>query len=187
MKKRDLRDKVNDHYSIIKACERVGLDMDDYFRARKMHCPFGALYHLDGGDDPAFRVYEDSNHAFCFACNKYFTPSVLIAQYEGLSEDKAVESMLLELGFIESDNDARWEKVQDTEAKVDKAALAQAFQIAAERIIQPWGVRQYDSDVVTWMARCLQPLDRVTTVEQGERWLETVKQALLNRFGKADQ
>ena len=189
----DLQTKVsrrisaNEHYGILRACRRIGIDTDDYFRARKIHCPFGPVFHSDGGDDPAMRVYEEDGHAYCFACQRSFSPSRLIAEVEDISEDEAVDSMLLELGVIENRLGERWEVATKKEQGVDRQALAEAFRIAASYLITPWAERQYDPDVTRWMNKCLALLDKVQTIEQGDTWLDTVKQVLQKKFGKEDQ
>jgi len=174
---------ANEHYSIFKACARVGMDIGVAARAKKEYCPFGQVWHSDGGESPAMRVYEDSNHAYCFACPKYYTPSLLIATAEDLSEDAAVDSMLLELGYIESDTGARWDAAIKPPT-LNKAAFSEALQIAAARIITPWSIRQYDPEVVEWMNKCLSLLEKVHTIEHGEVWLDVTKRALTERFGK---
>jgi hypothetical protein len=180
------RQTANEHYSILSACARIGMDVEASARARKIYCPFGNVFHSDGGDEPAMRVYEDSNHAYCFACRKYFTPSILIAMAEDIPEDRAVDSMLLELGYIKTDTGERWEAAS-AESTVNTAALAEALHIAAARIITPWSVRQYDADVVEWMSKCLALLGKVETVEQGETWLDVTKKVLQHKFGSAQR
>lgn len=178
------RKYANENYGILKAASRAGVDVDNYFRARKMYCPFGAVFHSDGGDDPAMRVYAEDDHAYCFACGKSFSPAQLIAAAEDITEDEAVESMLLELGVVDKRLGDRWQSAADDADAVDTQALAEAFRIAASYIITPWSERQYDADVAVWMSKCLALLDKVKTVEQGDSWLATVKQALRLKFGK---
>src|SRR5271156_6449643 len=46
----------------------------------KAHCPFG-FEHDDGGREQALRVYDD--HGWCFAEQRYFTVTLLLAAVWG--------------------------------------------------------------------------------------------------------
>ena len=83
-------DLANERITIIEACNMLGMDVHDFSIASlKVWCPFGHLYHSDGGTTKAMRIYPATNSAWCFACNLYFTPVKLIAMDRGIPDQQA--------------------------------------------------------------------------------------------------
>lgn len=62
--------------ALLEAMHGVYVDRE---RPAKYHCPFGHIWHSDGGVDRALRFYPDSNTAFCFAGCGFLNP-VRLAQ-----------------------------------------------------------------------------------------------------------
>lgn len=177
---------ANQRYGINRALSKCGVYTDsDGFRSRKLHCPFGGVFHSDGGESAAFRAYPDTETGYCFACGKFFTPAILISQSEDITEDEAVDVMLMELGYTEAEDAPL--VVETAEPEADKQAFAQAFQMFVARKIPDYGTRQYDSDVATWVDRCLAIVESVATIEEAELWLSTAKRATEQKFRKEEQ
>lgn len=62
----DLVRKANEVVSIYAVCDKAGVDYSSYLGSRaKLFCPFGAITHMDGGATRAFRIYEETNTAYC--------------------------------------------------------------------------------------------------------------------------
>lgn len=57
---------ANERMSITQACRFIGMHLGDFEIASvKTYCPFGELLHEDGGRSKAFRVYPETNSAYC--------------------------------------------------------------------------------------------------------------------------
>lgn len=168
---------ANEKVTIGYVCRRIGLDIPDDAR-RKLPCPFGELYHSDGGIDPAMRVYSDNNTAYCFSCSSYFTPVSLAARAWGVPFREAATRLLDEVGYRPLSLPALWEQAQVFEPDVDRAHLAEALKIYCRRIDPNWGSRQFEPAVAGQLTRCLQLLDKVCNSDDVRLWLETCKEAM---------
>src|SRR5215475_5734938 len=105
------------------ACRAAGLEVPDR-DAAKVHCPFGALYHPDGGHEAALRVYRD--HAWCFAEQEYFSPCKLTALVWDCTQDDAALRLLDLIGYKPVTYAQHWQAAA-REPVIDATALAQAL------------------------------------------------------------
>lgn len=169
---------ANEVVSIITACQLVGMDLPDDLgmgRTRKLHCPFGDTSHPDFGVDPAFRLYIESNHAYCFAGCGYFTPTRLYAHAVDVHQRAAALDLLERVGYRPVSLAQAWARVSAPESTPDLASLRAALQTFCARVCPTWSVRQFDPDVAQTLGRCLALLDRVRSDADAGRWLVGVK------------
>lgn len=172
---------ANEQVPITTACRLVGIDLSDdiaYGRSLKVHCPFGELYHSDGGVEPAFRVYPDSNSAYCFACKAYFSPVWLVAQHWGQPSREVAEELLAHIGYRPATAAQAWAQACARDTPPDRTLLAEALKTFCARIAPGWSVGQFDPDTAAVLGRCLALLDHVHTDGDTARWLDGCKHAM---------
>lgn len=174
---------ANEKVPIATVCRMLGVAVDDGVgRNRKVHCPFGDLYHSDQGLSPAMRVYPESNSAFCFSCSAYYTPVHLAARAMNVDQRTAAARLLDRIGYRPLDPAAAWQRVQRYEPPVDKALLAEALKIYCRRIEPTWALRQFEPRVAATLTRCLRLLDLVRTDEDVQVWLAGCKEAMIREM-----
>lgn len=173
---------ANEQYSIIAACRAVGLELPEIPMGRsvKVHCPFG-FQHVDMGHETAFRVYADTNTAFCFAGCGYFTPVWLISTATDKRPAEVAADLLAEIGYRPLDLLERFSTAEQDPAP-DKASLRAALQMYCERTLPMWEELQFNAVVAFKLGKCLALLDRVVTSDDAWLWLSVAKQAMTKAY-----
>lgn len=174
-------DEANEHVSIITVCQMLGVELPDdlsFSRSIKVACPFGALYHSDGGVASAMRVYQETNSAYCFSCSQYFTPVNLTAQALDVDRRSAALNLLDRIGHRPLDPLAVWERARKYEPEPDKSLLADALKTFCRRIDSGWMTRQFEPKVASTLTRCLSILDLVHSPDDVSLWLTRCKRAM---------
>lgn len=174
---------ANEVVSIIVACNLIGMDLPEDIglrRSTKLYCPFGPLYHSDQGIDRAFRIYIDTNSAWCFAGCGYFTPVRLVAHAWDLALKTAAVELLDRVGYRPLTLAEAWSKASQREDPPDTTNLREALQTYCRRICPSWETVQFTPAVASALSKCLDLLDRVHTEEDAQEWLEGTK-ALMRR------
>lgn len=170
---------ANAQITITQACYWAGLDVSDGEGNRKLRCPFGDYSHSDGGAAASFRIYEDTNHAFCFACAKYWSPVSLMSDVWDCSRAEAAERMCKKAGVTPPDWKEHWAELQHP-LPPDTASLGEALKMWCARQYGPgWSTGQFDSRVADPLAACLGVLSLVTTDDQAGMWLDSSKLLML--------
>lgn len=141
----------------------------------KTYCPWGAFEHDDGGREQAFRVYDD--HGYCFAEQKYFTVTILLAQAWEVSRDDAAVRALRDFGWRPVGYAHLWEHAQ-REPEPDRDALRKALVLWCEDRCPDWEDRQYSDAASKKLTRCYGLLQLVHTPADCEKWLVACKQAM---------
>lgn len=156
------------------------MDLPDgeYLSRRKVHCPFGDLYHSDGGIDPAMRIYPDGNYAYCFNCSTKHTPVALAARALGLEWRTAAVHLLDRVGYRPLDTITAFEQARDHVPELNRALLADALKTYCRRICPSWTRRQFERSVAVTLDRCLTLLDLVRTPDDVTMWLSRCKQVM---------
>jgi hypothetical protein len=168
---------ANDKISIITACRLVGMDIGEEIgvRGRKVHCPFGPIYHIDQGVDPAMRIYPATNHAYCFACTTSFTPVWLVAQAWGLSPAAAAANLLDRVGYRGASLSETFASARAWVPRPEPTLLCEALKTFCCRIHPGWEEAQFSPEVAATLSRCLALVDLVSTGPEAEQWLATCK------------
>lgn len=175
---------ANERLSIIDACNMLGMGVSDFsISSLKVWCPFGHLYHADGGTSKAMRIYPATNSAWCFACNLYFTPVKLIAMDRGITEVQAAESILVETNYVPPDYESRWESLTKTQPQVVEEDLGEALKVACSRMAPDWDERQFDEAVSRRLRQCLSLLPKVHTEDDSVKWLSMSKKIMQRELG----
>lgn len=170
---------ANDLVPIATACQLIGMEIPEiYGRSVKVRCPFGAVYHSDGGVDPAMRVYPDTNHAFCFAGCGAFSPVWLVRQAWGIDSQTAAAELLDRIGHKPVSLAQAWADVVSHEEPPDTVLLAEALKTYCARVVPDWGNVQYRAPAGPLLNRCLRLLDLVNTDAEARVWLERCKLAM---------
>lgn len=176
---------ANERMSIFTACNKLGMDIPDYASvSMKLYCPFGHLFHADGGMSKAFRIYPGTNSAYCFASCGYFTPVRLIAMDKDVSNDEAAEMILLETNYVPPDYTSRWAALTEETTQIDKDALANALKLACERIDPAWEIRQFEEPIAETFQKCLSLLTKVRTEEETSKWLAVTTEVMRKKIGE---
>lgn len=179
---------ANSKISIYSVCSLVGVEIPEGREGSsiKTYCPFGIFYHSDGGKEPAFRAYPESNTAYCFSCKKYFTPVSLYSACTDLSKKASAETLLEMIGYKKPSPEEVWNNVQPREPDVDKSMLGMALKTYCERICSSWSKRQLDGIVADRLDSCLSLLSKVSSSEEAEYWLRASKEVMLRTIGDDD-
>lgn len=165
--------------SIVDACNDIGMGIYDNPGNFKFHCPFGHLFHKDGGMAKSFRVYSESNSAYCFACDIYFTPTRLLAMANDRTEDEVAQDILIRSGYVEPDIESRWEAARALPAtEIDTSGLATALAVYCRRIEPLWEVLQFEEPQATVFRKCVELTAAVHTEADVATWLEKTKAAM---------
>jgi hypothetical protein len=167
---------------MIVACHAIGMKVDEG-STKKMYCPFGEFSHLDGGDEPAFRVYSD--HAFCFACWKWYSPvGLCVAEWE-VTEDSAAETLMRLAGVAPESYQEVWDRVTE-EVTVDTRAVGDALEIYCARNFPRWERLKYTDEVALYLARCRGLLVQVKSESEARQWLEGCSRVMDTVLRRAD-
>ncbi len=171
---------ADEQVPILLACRLIGMHLPDLIadRALKVHCPFGELYHNDGGIEPAMRVYVTDNRVHCFAGCGSYRPVKLLAHALGIPRISAARELLERVGISRQSREKRWAEALTHTEPLDKALLAEALKTYCRRTVPDWDRRQYEAAPARTLALCLDLLDRVHTAEQAQRWLAGCKRAI---------
>lgn len=140
----------------------------------KAHCPF-EFEHDDGGLEQAFRVYDD--HGYCFAEQKYFTVTILLAAQWDVTREDAAAKALRDYGWRPVGYAHLWADVT-SERPPDREALRQALWVWCATRCVLWDRRQYDPVVADKLARCYGLLPLVHSAADCEKWLDGCKRAM---------
>jgi hypothetical protein len=170
------RELANGRLSIDDA---VGLAGGETWGANsKQWCPFGHINHIDGGVGKAFRVYPDSNTAYCFAGCGWFDPTHMVAVAKDMTDRDAALWILEYTGYREPTVESRWEAATAVHTVVDTAALAEALKVFCTRLDPMWDVHRFDEPFASTFRKCLALLDRVTTEDEAAKWLAVTKDGM---------
>lgn len=178
---------ANEEISIVSVLQSLGVELPDDVgsgRSRKMHCPFGGIYHSDNGVDPAMRVYPESNSAYCFSCSSYFSPVGLAAKAMDVNVLTAATRLLERAGYRPTDLAQAWQRARTFEPEPDTALMADALKTYCRRIDPGWARRQFEPGIAAALTRCLALLDLVRSGEDVALWLagcKTVMRRSLHR------
>lgn len=169
--------------SILEVCRQIGIDVPDELMmgraSMKVFCPQGDVFHGDGGTDPTFRIYSDTNSAYCFKCNKLFTPVSLYAISKGVTRTEAAKYLLEVIGFNYRVPELDHKTLLLTVDKpVDYAYLSDALKVYCGRICSDWETRQFSSEISEKLAKCLELLPRVKSKDEVAAWLSATKQVM---------
>lgn len=176
---------ANELMTIFEACEEVG--MGNISGMAKTYCPFGQVFHTDGGRTRAFKVYPESNSAYCFACPKRYDPVSLIATEKDISYRAAAEWILEKKAYVSPDYQTRWDALTQETVLVDHEALQDALKIACTRMVPDWAARQFEPRVANKLTQCLSIARKVGTEEDGRKWLDMSKQAMRQALNVAPE
>lgn len=177
---------ANEATDILTVLGLIGMPVPEisYLASMKLYCPFGDVSHADGGMSKAFRVYPETNSAYCFACALAFTPVSLLAMGKDISKEEAADFLLELAGVTEANSDERWAQLTAPEpVTINTAELAEALKLFCRRTIPNWEERQFEPAVAKLFQRCLGLLGSVRTPEDAEQWLAATKQAMITKQG----
>jgi len=165
----------------------VGMNVSDASASMKQYCPFGEIFHADGGRSKSFRIFSDSNSAYCYACSEYFDPVLLLARYKDLSKKDAALFLLDYINYRPEDAESRWASLLEDTVPVDQDYLSEALKVFCSGVSPEWEIRQFDRDVSDPFNRCLKLLPMVRTDEDACKWLSVSKQVMRNTLGVSNE
>jgi len=171
---------ANERMSIIEACNLLGMDISDFsISSLKTYCPFGNVMHADEGRGKALRIYPNTNSAWCFDCQIYFTPVKMIAMDRDITEVAAANWILESTNYVAPDYLSRWEALTAPEStKLNTDDLGQTLKVFCARKIPNWEERQFEEPYASTLQKCLGLLVKVKTAEDAEKWSTVTKQAM---------
>jgi hypothetical protein len=174
-------DQANEATTISEVLMSLGIYVPEgsyYGNSKKIHCPFG-FYHSDGGIDKAMRIYYKSNTAYCFSCNKRYSPVTLFSAKNDCSLTNAALELLDSKGLGFKSLEEQWEEAnKKPEVILDVSALADALKIYCSTLVDNWTILQLNDVVSSKLNACFNLLDLVKTDEDAHNWLSTCKAAM---------
>lgn len=184
MKTREMIDLANSRLSIVAACNMLNVSVGEFaYGSIKTYCPFGQLWHQDGGHTKAFRVYASSNSCYCFAGCGMFTPVTLLAKARDMTNEESAEWILAYTGYVEPDFQSQWDALMAQPAAVDRDSLTEALKIACAGMDPEWEDRQFEPGIASTFTRCLGLLPKVQNAEDAKQWLSVTKTAMSRALG----
>lgn len=172
---------ANEQVPIALAARLAGVDLPDDLggvTSWKVLCPFGDVYHADGGLEAALRIYPETNQAFCFAGCGYFTPVRLVAAAWDRPPRYVASELLERVGVRPRSLAQRWAEASQVEHHPDVSLLAEALKIYCRRACPSWEAAQFEPAVAAKLTRCLALLDRVHTDPDALTWLTASKNVM---------
>lgn len=186
MKPRELIALANSRMSIVSACNMLGVSVGEFaYGSIKTYCPFGQLWHQDGGSTKAFRVYAATNSCFCFAGCGMFTPVTLLAKARDMTNEESAEWILVHTGYVEPDFQSQWDALTSRPTSVDRDSLTEALKTACAGMDPAWEDRQFDPEIAKRFTACLGLLPKVQSAEDATQWLSVTKTAMSRALGGA--
>ena len=179
-------DLANSRMTIATACTLAGMDVDEHYTG-KLYCPFGEIFHLDGGSSKAFRVYSGDNSAWCFAGCGYFTPVRMVAKVKDFSDAEAAQWILDQTNYVPPDYESQWAALMAAPVLVDTDGLSAALMVSCARVDPRWEDRQFDPDIAASLRRCLEMLPKVKTPDDATQWLSVTKQFMHRALGDSSE
>lgn len=179
--------KANEIVAIETVLTMAGVELNEGNRG-KIHCPFGYMYHSDGGLEATVRVYSETNSARCFRCNTSYSPVWLgVMMWGGTSKEVAWK--LLELsGFKLPTFEELWTEYTTPKIEIpDTTMLAMALKTYCARVCPSWTIKQFDTDVSSMLSKCLSALNVVLSEEDAEKWLEICKKVMIKVLGDSSE
>lgn len=175
-------DLANSRMSIVTACTLAGVETDEHYTG-KLFCPFGEIFHPDGGTSKAFRIYPGDNSAWCFAGCGYFTPVRMVAKVKDFTDAEAAQWILDQTDYVPPDYESQWAALMAAPSPVDTDGLSGALMVSCARADPTWEDRQFDPDIAAALRRCLEMLPKVTTPDDATRWLSVTKKFMHRALG----
>lgn len=146
-------------------------------RGIKVHCPFEAVEHPDGGREPAMRVYPD--HGWCFAESRYFSVVSLLAEVWQVPREEAAREALQRAGLQRDIHYAAlFESAAGYQPEPDQDALAAALITWCEACFPGWREAQFQDPAAGRLAQCLGLLPLVRDSGDCDTWLAAAKKAM---------
>lgn len=184
METHELIDLANSRMGIMAAFRLAGYDLGSVAGTGKIYCPFGDMYHVDGGRQKAMKVFEDDNSAWCFAGCGYFNPVKVLSMARDATDLEAAEFILVETKYIAPNFSDQWDAlVAEEELAVDIYELAETLKVACGRMSPQWDAVQFDDRVGSMLSKCLSVLPKVHTGDEAVRWLEISKSVMQKTLG----
>lgn len=175
---RSLVDIANEKVPIEKVCDLLGMDAPDlsYMKSPKMYCPFGGI-HSDGGAEKSFRLFGETNSAYCHGCVKRWSSVSLYADAKDMRWPEAAEFLLDHFEISKETAEDRWRELMRAQDKtpLNTADLAESLRLYCVRICPDWEKRQFDPDTSALFNRCLSLISAITTADEVDLWREKTK------------
>jgi hypothetical protein len=168
-------DVANEEVSIYSVCDIVGIDYSSYYgNTAKLYCPFGHITHMDGGQTRAFRIYPDTNSAYCFACSQYFDSVGLFAAFSDMTREESAVTLLEGIGWQEETFEEKWERLTE-EVRYDTSEVVTALNAYCERKDPMWPVNSMYSPYLESYTQCIGLVSSITNHSQAAAWLSAAK------------
>ena len=167
---------ANEIMTIDEACVFIG--MGSVSGLAKTYCPFGNTMHSDGGRERSFKVYPETNSAYCFACQRRYDPVSLVALEHDVTYRKAADIILAEKEWVPPDYVSQWEALTSKTQKVDYEGLQEALKLACARMDPSWETRQFEPAVAHKLTQCFAAVRKVKDDEDATKWLTLTKEAM---------
>lgn len=173
---------ANENITISEVLANLGIvvhSAQDRNVSKKIHCPFGQLYHSDSGLEKTMRVFKESNSAYCFRCNQSYDPVSLAAASWDTSRYDAALRLLEDSQFKPKSLEERWQDaVSNPTIELDLLSLAEALKMYCSGITTDWDMRQLDGEIAEKLNACLSLLRAVQTDTDAVKWLNVCKQVM---------
>lgn len=161
-------------FSIITGDDAPDLEFLD---SGKLYCPFD-FTHADDGSK-SFRMYGETNSAYCFACGKRWSPVGLYADAEDLQWRDAAEALLRRFEIPQETTEDRWKALTEPQGfSINTAEMAEALKLYCGRICPDWEDRQFNDRISSILSRCLALLTAIKSEEDALLWLRQTKEIM---------
>lgn len=182
IKKKSHINLANENTDIFMVLGLVGMFVAPVYDVHsiKVHCPFGDISHSDFGVERAMRIYPGTNSAYCFACQRLYTPVNIYASAKDIGFEEAASDLLRESGYQPRTLEEMWDSAQPKPQSPDLPMLGLALRVFCERIDPDWQTRQFEPDISSFLDSCLSLLSTVRSEQDAAEWLKGTKQVMKN-------
>lgn len=150
----------------------------------KLVCPFEDLHYDKLSNPKSLRIYGDSNSAWCFVCNEYYTPVKVWAMHKDLTYPDAAQELLDRIGWVPPTQEAIWnDLLTEKPPELDQDALVETLKRYCARVNPEWETLQFDPVVSEQFNKCLEVLATVQTDQQIQKWLTASKYVMKKALG----
>lgn len=156
-----------------------------YGKSIKARCPYADIYHLTEDAGKSMRVYSDTNTAFCYMGCGVLTPVSVYAKLNGVSYKESAKFLLEKVGHKLKTFDEKW---QDAVAGFEPLNLQGYREALTEMCIfhseGEWGTLKYAPGVSAAFSKLLTVLDKATSYEDADRWLDKARLIMFNQLDR---
>lgn len=166
--------------------ERTNIYVSEFTHGKsiKARCPYADIYHLNDDASKSMRVYSDSNTGYCYMGCGVLTPVSVYAKLNDLSYSIAAFRLLELIGHKLKSLDEKWQDAISEITELNREGYKAALLEMCSSHSAVWDELQYRTSISSNLSKMLDILDKATTEDQADRWLEVSSRVMKSEISK---